>query len=372
MKILNISSLILLTFLITISFQGYSQITVTKVENKNINSSQEGFIYSLPQTVFKIDIVYEKIQSIKGPLSEYANEYLGVNDYILSDKTKYNLVDVVVSIFQEADPNQLYHVQYPIERAKDEKITSFSLSDIGGLLAFNTDVQSRGQSDEVVNDQTFIFREGKDEFQYMSQYNKQKKTDTIVRTINIDTITINRFLFKSSWIDKNISEKAREAALQIEKIRESRYHLISGYQEVNYGSSIVYMDRQLLELESKYSELFLGKELKTIETQSFYYLPIKNKKIDQLMKFDDGKSIVIELVPNSISNNLPETTSTKLNSIFYRIPASADVTISSGNKDFFSGRYSINQLGVVSSAPLDGTKLQFDAHTGNLISIIRE
>lgn len=372
MKKLNIRLFILLSFLTAILSQGYGQITVTKIESKNINTSQEGFIYSLPQTVFKIDIVYEKVQSIKGPLSEYTDEYLGATDYISSAKTNYNLVDILVSTFHEADPGQLYYVQYPAERAKDAKLTSFTISDIGGLLAYNTDALRISQTTEVINDQIFIFKEGNDVFPYMSQYNKQKKTDTIVRTINIDTITINRFLYKSSWIDKSISEKAREAALQIEKIRESRYHLISGYQEVNYGSSIIYMDKQMQQLEKQYLELFLGKELKTIETQSFYYLPNKNKKVDELMRFDDGKSVVIKVTPNNISDNLPEINTSKLNSIYYRIPASADVTISSGNKDFFSGRFLINQLGVVSSVPLVGTKLQFDANTGNLISIIRE
>ncbi len=361
-----------LTFLMAMSFNSYCQITVTKIENKNINTSQEGFIYSLPQTVFEIDVIYEKVQQLKGPLSEYANEYLGITNYISSDKIEYNLIEVIVSMYEEADPDQLYYVQYPTERAKDEKMTSFRLSDIGGLSAYNTDAANTNQTIEVVNDQTFIYNKGDDTFPYMSQYNKQKKTDTIVRTINIDTITINRFLFKTSWIDKSISEKAKEAALQVEKIRESRYHLISGYQEVNYGSSIVYMDKQLQELENQYLELFLGKEIKTIEKQTVYYLPNKNKKIDELMKFSDGKTVNIALTYNSISNNLPETSTSITNKVYYRIPASANITISSESKDFFSDRYTINQLGVVSAVPLGDTKLQFDEQTGNLVSIIRE
>ena len=363
---------ILLTFLTAISFNGYSQITVTKIENKNINTSQEGFIYSLPQTVFKIDIIYEKVQRLQGPLSEYANEYLGITNYITSNEIEFNLVDIVVSKDEEADPGQLYYVQYPEVRAKDEKMTSFSLSDIGGLLAYNIDASNTNQTTEVVNDQTFIFNKDDDAFPYMSQYNKQKKTDTIIRTINIDTVTINRFLFKTSWIDKSINEKAKEAALQVEKIRESRYHLISGYQEINYGSSIIYMDKQLQELENQHLELFLGKEMKTIEKQTVYYVPNKNKKIDELLRFGDGKTVVISVTHNNISDNLPETSSSITNKLYYRIPTSASIKISSGNKDFFSGRYTINQLGVVSSVPLGGTQLQFDEQTGNLVNIIRE
>ena len=240
-------SVLLTTFL----FQSYSQITVTKIEQRNVTSSNEGFIYTLPQTVFKIDVVYEKIQELKGPLMQYTKEYLGATDYISSDNTEYKFVDINVSVFQESDPGQLYFVQYPIERAKDEKKTSFILSKIGGILAYNAQPPISSTTPDIITDQTFIFEEGDEKFPYMSQYNKQKKTDTIIRVINIDTVTINRFLFKSSWIDKSNKDKAADAAMQIEKIRESRYNLISGYQEVNYGTSMVYMDKQMQKMEDQ-------------------------------------------------------------------------------------------------------------------------
>ncbi len=372
MKKLNIRPIVLFILVTAILFQGYSQISVTKIDENSVTTSSDGFIYSLPQTVFKIDIVYEKVQKLVGPLSEYTDEYLGATDYISSDKSEYNLINTSVSTFQESDPGQFYYVQYPLERAKDEKETSFSLSDIGGLLAYNTGIQTSIQNTEIITDQTFIFEEGESSFPYMSQYNKQKKTDTIIRTINIDTVTINRFLFKTSWIDKSIDDKAREAALQIEHIRESRYNLISGYQEVNYGSSIIYMDRQMQELENQYLELFLGRELRTIERQTFYFVPGKNKTGGELIRFDDGKTVNLKIIPNSTSELPQDLTATTTNSIFYRIPASADLTISSNNKNFFVGRFLINQLGSVSSVPMGNTKLQFDAETGNLISVVRE
>ncbi|MBC8320231.1 MAG: DUF4831 family protein [Bacteroidetes bacterium] len=372
MKNLNIRLIAIIVLLTTITCQSYSQITITKINDKNINSSLEGFVYSLPQTVLKIDVVYENIQKLKGPLSQYADDYLGVTDYISADKTEYNLVDVNISSFQESDPGQLYFVQYPAERAKDEKKTWFSLSNIGGLLAYNTELPIATQTSDITTDQVLIFPKGEKGFPYMSQYNKQKKIDTIIRTINIDTLTINRFLFSTSWVDKNMDDKARDAALQIEKIRESRYHLLSGYQEVNYGSSIIYMDNRLKKLEEQYLELFLGRELKTIEKQTFYFVPEKNKKGGELLKFNDGKLVVIRIMPDKTADMLPDVPTSKQNSIYYRIPASADVSISSDNKDFYTGRFVINQLGTVSSVPLSNAKLQFDENTGNLITIIRE
>lgn len=372
MKKFNIRIIVLSILFTTILFHGFGQITVTKIEQRNVSSSTEGFIYTLPQTVFKIDVVYEKIQELKGPLMQYTKEYLGATDYISSDNTEYNIVDVDVSTFQESDPGQLYYVQYPVERMKDEKKTSFILSEIGGLLAYNTQPQITNSSPQIATDQTFIFEEGNSTFPYMSHYNKQKKTDTVLRVINIDTVTINRFLFKSSWVDKSNDDKARDAALQVDQIRESRYNLISGYQEVNYGTSIIYMDRQMQKMEDKYLELFLGRTVKTYGKQTLYFVPVKNRKNSELLSFDDGTSITIQLDLGANADKLSDATSSGSNRIYYRIPASANVSISSGNDNYYSGRLLVNQLGVISTAPLNNTKLQFDGVTGNMLSIIRE
>ena len=61
MKKLNIRPIVLFVLLTAILFQGYSQISVTKIDENSVTTSSDGFIYSLPQTVFKIDIVYEKV-----------------------------------------------------------------------------------------------------------------------------------------------------------------------------------------------------------------------------------------------------------------------------------------------------------------------
>ncbi|MFK5857323.1 MAG: DUF4831 family protein [Bacteroidota bacterium] len=363
---------ILTVLLVVLSFTSFSQITVSKIENRNVSTLNEGFIYSLPKTVFKVDIVYEKTQELVGPLADYTTEYLGVTNYVSINKTEYSIINISVSTFYVSDPNQLYYVQYPAERSKDEKATSFSLSDIGGLIAYNTDPINSKQNTELITDQTFIFESGDTQFPYMSQYNRQEKIDTIIRTINIDTVTINRFLFKSSWIDKSIDDKAKDAALEIEKIRESRYHLISGYQEVNYGSSIIYMNNQLQKLEDQHLELFLGKKVVSMDNQTIYFSPTKVRKGDELIKFSDGSSVVIKIVPDNTSNMLPEVPSSKPNGIYYRIPSSANITISYENEIYYNGNFVVNQLGSISTVPLVGTKLQFDETTGNLTSIIRE
>lgn len=346
------------------------QVSVTKVEVNNINSSAIGFYYSLPQTILKIDIVYEKVQSLKGPLSSYADEYLGINDYILSDAIEYNPLNVDVSSYSERDPDQLYFVQFPTERAKDAVTNTFGLSDLGGLTAYNDVAPVSNPKHEIRYDNTYIYAEDNSSFPLVAQYNKQKKIDTILRQINIDTVVVNRFLFKTSWIDKNDGDKAKDAALQIEKIRESRYNLISGYQEINYGSSIVYMDLQLQELEKQYMELFVGKTIKTIENRTIYLVPGDNTMSTEILKFNDGKSIVarISAVDNAAISVAPKST---INNIYYRIPGTVSLDISAGNINLFSGRFTVNQAGTVAIAPLDNSKLLFDTETGSLLKLVK-
>ena len=363
---------VLLILVCELSTHSLAQVSVSKVDNNYPVTSNTGFYYSLPQTVLKIDIVFEKVQQLVGPLSSYTNEYLGITDYISSNKTEYNLLNVEISSFQESDPNQLYYVQFPAERSKDAKSNIFFLSKTGSLIAYNSQAPIANATSQKVTDQTYIFNEGDDSFSYMSQYNKRKKTDTIVRTINIDTVTINRFLYRTTWVDKNESDKAKDAALQIEKIRESRYNLISGYQEVNYGSSIIYMDQQLQKMEDEYLELFVGQSIKSIESRTIYFIPNRGNKNAELLRFSDGKSVVINVDMNGQQSKVSELPATSLNSIYYRIPSSANISVTSANINYFTGRFVINQFGIVTTTPLDNSKLQFDGKTGNLINIVKE
>ncbi|MAZ93240.1 MAG: hypothetical protein CMF58_02385 [Lentimicrobiaceae bacterium] len=369
-KQIILSCLLVASFILCVSGV-YAQVLSSKADGTNIPNTANGFYYSLPQTVLKIDLVFEKVESIKGPLSEYATEYLGLIDFISSNKSEYNLLSADVSNFYEADPNQIFFVQFVAERDKDAKSNEFTLTDIGGLSSYNS---NDTQSKSVIIDETnisYIYSDEDKSFPYYSQYNKRKKTDTIIRTINIDTVVIDRFLFKTSWVDMTSADKAKEASLQIEKLRESRYNLISGYQEVNYGTSIIYMDNQLREMETEYLELFAGKTIKTLDSRTIYYIPEKNTSSEEIFDFEDDKSVDIKIKTKG-TENLPDSPLQGGNGIFYRIPVTATIEINSDNAIFFSGRFNVNQLGNVITAPLNNVQLHFDSETGNILSIIRE
>ena len=371
MKSTRILTLFLILFLLG-SLNSNSQFVVKKVTGNSANTSQDGFYYALPQTVLKIDLFIEKIKKIPGPLADYAEDYLGVSDYIRYSSRSVQLINAEITPLNEADPDQYYYVQYPAEKSKDEKAIAFQFTKQGTLLGYGDNGSLESETYVTEIDQTIIMLEGDEDFSYYADYNRRKKIDTIVRKISIDTITIERFLFKTSWVDKSNDEKANEAAKKISEIRESRFHLISGYQEVNYGESIKYMNDQLKELEKKYLELFLGKEVKTTESQSVFYIPQKDKSRDVVYNDPDGNHIEISIMANNATSQLPPDPLEKVDNIYYRISQMATVNIIQKGNTYFSSNISISQFGIIATAPLNSTKMLFDNQTGNLINIVRE
>lgn len=372
MKIFLKTSWLFALVLMLSSELAFSQFSIKKVEDQNTNTTQDGFYYALPQTVLKIDLVIEKVTRKKGPLSEFTQEYLGTSDYINSNGVSYRLIQAMVHQITEADPEQVYYVQFPAARPKDAKPMGFSLSPIGTLVAFDAESLQSATNAETDIQQTIIVADEEEGFNYFADYNRMKKIDTVIRKITIDTVTIDRFLFKTSWVDKSKKEKANEAAMQIAKIREGRFNLITGYQEVNYGESMKYMDQQLNRLEQEYLELFLGKELKTIEKQTVYFTPSKENSTKVLVKGSDGSAIEIKATSSGTTAKLAENPLAKQDNIFYRIPESALIEIKQNGTVHYRESILINQLGVVAAAPLNKTRLQFDPNTGSLIKIIRE
>ena len=372
MKRIRFSTSLIIAIGLLLPLLSNAQFSVKKVTGPTaVNTAQDGFYYALPQTVLKIDFVVEKIRSLRGPLGDYSEEYLGTNDIVQINGTSYSVMNVSVQALAEPDPNQLYYVQFPAEKSKEEQSVAFQLTANGTLKAFDNEVVGEEVKTQPV-DQTLIFMKGDEDFHYYADYHRQKKIDTIRRKITIDTVSVERFIFKTSWIDKSAEDKANEAALNIANIREARFNLISGYQEVNYGESIRYMDQQLQELENKYLELFLGKEFKTYENQTVYYIPAKGNNGGQLIGFDGGKNVSISIKSQGTSANLPEKALEKPDQVYYVFPDIATVELNFDGEIIYRENMSISQLGTVVGAPLGRAKTQFDPKTGSMTKIIRQ
>ena len=348
---------------------------VVKSSDVAANNTGNGFFYSLPKTVFKIDVTVETVKKIKGPLSDYTLQYLGTGNYIKKNSESSKVIDIKVTPVTVADPEQTYWVQFPAEKPKEKEQVNetFLLSPFGTLLSYNENQSgiSLPQNQKIIENNRVIFlSDNTDAFTKYAAYNRRKKIDTVIRKITIDTVTINRFLFKTSWIDISEDEKANDAAKQISKIREARYNLLTGFQEVNYGESIKYMDSQLQKLEHRYLELFLGKEVKSVTTRSFIFTPSKNHTGEALMSFNTPENVTKTLTVKISDIVKPVDTKTtpppKTDNIYYRIPATATLEVNIGSGNIYKSILPVPQLGEISSVPLGKNKLQFDFNTGML------
>ncbi len=361
---------------ITIFFLGYySQLTaqyiVSKVNDGNAAVSQDGFYFALPRTVLKVELLVEKSRKQRGPLADYSGDFLGTTPLINVNSTSFRILDVNVVPEYEADPSQLYFVQFPADKSRDETSMAFSLSSQGTLLSFGDAEPVVEATDEII-EQTLIFRAGDEMFDYFPGYNRKKKIDTITRKITIDTVSIERFIFKTSWVDKSERERAEEAALQVEEIREARFNLLTGYQEVNYGESIKYMDYQLNKLERQYLELFLGKETVSQRVETVFYVPAKGTSESVLLQLENGHEVNIRISPSANTGNIPETPLSRIDNLYYRIPDMAEVEIEHDGETLFRERVPVSQLGVVAPVPLGNASIHFDPETGALIRISKK
>ena len=358
-----------LFLVVLVSLPTMAQYKVQKV-TPEINTSQDGIYYGLPQTVIKLELTMERINQIPGPLASYSENFLGTSDYIKESGYIYNLLNAEVSTFAEIDPEQLYYIQFPLQKAKDEE-ASFQLSGIGTLLSYNANIELHNSTAETstFNQTNFYYKDG-ERFKYLADYNRKGIVDTIVRKITIDTMTINRFMFRTNWVSLSESDRANEAALKIQDIREQRFNLLTGYQEVNYSGSIEYMDFQLTKMENEYLQLFLGKEVRTVENHTVYVVVNKGEITRTVLNTSNGDAVKLNFNLHGNTSLLPENPLYKDNHVFYRIPENITLDIEFKGEKHKSTNLQISQLGKLSLVSMNDSQLYFDPQTGNLAKIV--
>ncbi|MBU1010762.1 MAG: DUF4831 family protein [Bacteroidetes bacterium] len=365
---------------------GDAQIIVSPA-NTGKSADASGFYYALPRNFIKLDFILEKNQRFRGPYADFTSKNLGVEQYVKQDEVVYTLLDVIVTTYTEPDPAAYFFVEFDERGSKDARSLVFNLMPDGIILAAD-DADNRAAGPKSVTETTLINAPESSHFQYYAERNLYLRVDTIMRKITIDTTTIKRNILQTSWVDRNPEQKAKSAADMINKIRESRYNLISGYQEINYGQSIVYMNEELNKLEDEYLSLFLGKESRSIEKQTLLFLPEPGKTgLVPVAKLNDnsgitdlngkGENIQLKIDLTGVTQNLindnKNTGRSKItNSVYYRIPEYVEVAVMFKGRSWAKQRMAISQLGPISVAPVMKTRLVFDAETGMIKTVKRD
>jgi hypothetical protein len=380
----------IILILLQLLFSGMvsAQINVLKIDNNAIPQIKEGIFYSLPRTVVKIEVKIDRIENYKGPYADYALRLLGLKNVVPANTVEYRISEISITTSAEPDPDQYYFIELGDKISKGEKAGLLSLTDAGVILGTINDMQDT-TIDRLLKQDAPPLETDKDAFGELFKYSADvsvfEKVDTIVRKFNIDTLTVERQYYKRTMVEKSPEQKAKEAADFISKIKDNRFNLISGYQEVNYNrETLEYMDTQLKTMEKEYLKLFTGISVHKTLNFSYKYIPISNQINTEIpiFKFLKSKGVIdldepggkivtikIQRVGNttSVSNYLKKAEKeTKVQGFSYRIPEVTRVTVKLDENTQEETQCLVSQLGVVAFLPSGKWKVQFHKATGGI------
>ncbi|MCK5776909.1 MAG: DUF4831 family protein [Bacteroidales bacterium] len=336
----------------------FAQVVSEKVNSSKSYSEAEGVVYALPKVVLKLDVWIEKTEYVKGPYAFYADRLLGLSNVISKNSVTYNIADISISESYISDLDQLYILNVNNLSSKSANSTFLTMSETGFFSGI-TDL-SINSGDESKTSVVEVVKRGDKSFKYYADANLVDKVDTIIRRVDIDTATIEKAIIKRTSIEKDMSQRAQDAATYYMEIRQNRIELISGFQEVAYTEgAISLMNNELKQLENDYLRLFIGKALISDEHYVFYYTPTNDQPniIAPIFKFSadqginyltssGGEKVSVAIKSNGLSERLLDAdVSSPVNGVVYRFPESAEVWIKYSTKEFDKQLMQIPQLG---------------------------
>ena len=356
-KIVTKFALVLLALL----FVGHLHAQFTTTFAKNVNPGQlNGMYYSLPQTMLKLDFIIEEANLEKGPLSDYASNYFEMEDYVEYETMEYKLLDVKMTTVASPDPNALFFVTLAASRG-------------GGKVQFdvlpNGIIRSVGVGN-AVDDEVETCKTIKDTPQCC-----------------LEEFEDNEGFISLMMAGKSNAQVAKEVADKIAEIRKAKYYLISGDVEMAAApETFNAMYKKLDDMEKEYTSLLLGKRVTKKVVKTVYVIPNKEIPTQTVAKFSEsdgltvgtagsGSMITVQTLSlnttaaiNAPSQSAVESMSYE-NKVFYRVPETAQVTVSCGNTILLEDRVSINQLGAMLMAPITNSRLVFDTETGQIVNM---
>ena len=352
-------------FLLTLTLMGsqlHAQFTTTFAKNV-APGQQNGLYYSLPQTVLKLDFIIQETELKKGPLSDYAYNYMEMSDYVEYDATEYKLLDVKINSIARPDPEAMFFVTFtPIRGAGKPEFDVLP----NGIIR-SVGVSKNPEAKETKEENPLEF----------------KTIPPCCHEIpdhNLEFISLVS-------AGKTNSQIAKEVVDKISEIRKAKFYLISGDVEMATNpETFNAMYQKLDEMETEYQSLLLGKRSVKTVVKSIYLVPKEEDTLQTIAKFSEaegltmgpkgsGSPISVHVVSqNTISTiNAPSRSAVESmsyeNKVFYRIPEVANVKVALGKELLIEDRLTINQLGVFLTAPLTNNKLVFDIETGQIVNM---
>jgi len=360
-----------------------AQVKVYKVTGPEMLTGRRGIIYNLPRTLVNVDIWIEKTQQLAGPLADYADEYLGLDNVITKNSVSYAIIDADIRTEAEPDPGQFYIIEKE-EKASGEIWVSFgNKSPVLTIEKFEKTITPPGFMQW--HEDLFENTDPEPLFRKYTESSTREVIDTIIRKLSIDTLVLEEMIFRHSMVEFSDEEKAQEAASRIKQIEHDQYNLLIGYQETAYPKgTIEFMIKKLEEQRLEFLKLFTG--IGVTEVLQFEFMAIPDPENEEgeykLAGFSTSngmtgkegqQSITIRIKPE-VSPLTPVATGSELAStgIAYRLPQTVQAVLSLQDRELASKRIEVLQLSPILTLPTEFKRVEFDTQTGALKSVVIE
>lgn len=328
---------------------------------KNVTPGQQnGLYYSLPQTMLQLDFLIEETNLEKGPLSDYAPNYLETMDYVEFGTIEYQLLGVKMIPLVTPDPNALFFVTMNSGRGSAK--AHFEVLPNGIIQSVGV-----GPTPEHEGEKPMMKKE-------------HPQCDP-------ETIDQQEAFLGLLTAGKTNAQLAKEVVEKIESIRKAKFYLISGDVEMaSNPETFNAMYQRLDAMEKEYMSLFLGKRVSKKVVKTLYVIPNKEVPTQTVAKFSEtdgltigtsgsGSTITVQTLPlnTTAAINAPSQSAvesmTYENKVFYRIPEMANVKVIMDSDILFEDRLIVSQLGVLMMAPIEKATLLFDTETGQIVNM---
>ena len=349
---------IFVTFLlIATCFSIFAQKQVIPISQTGNSTDVQGFHYMLPATAFAMEITVIKNTDTKGYYADYAANLLNLSNIIYQNKISYQIKEIDIVPFTVADTNHGYWVTYSSAQIKNrmpdkigETITEIKIPENSSYLASSTPIPDfyRNYADlaYVETDASFV--------------------DTKIINGVVTQVPVN----KTKKVSKTTGQQAQEAADFIASIRQARYDLLTGAQEVAYSKeAIQYMVEQLNQYEKNYLGLFTGFSVQEEIRHTFIVVPEAGGSIpvfsfdteNGIGKVNNAKNYCLHILPEISHEQWGKANRMKMLNPQYKanegyrirrgVPARVSLYYENQQMHQF-GRYIIYQLGKIEILPL--------------------
>jgi len=334
--------------------------SIQKVSESAFENSDDMFLYSLPKTAITVQVSATKMIYKPGIYAEYAEELLGITNPIIEEYTAWTLDSISIGTKNVIDTALMYVIK------ADKGFCSQSLTKCSekGMILYPT--FCKNAMIDAPSNPTIITYPHQKKWQATATF--KAKADTLYHIIYKDTITVRVPYFCDKIEEKSTKEKAIDAVKLIMKIRKRKTDALVEDDPIPDAETLRYATTEMEKLEASITALFTGEIEKETFIYHYSYVPVKTAdSLFQVCSFTKDVGIIQNDTLHSVPVNIhidnknitrvfakmakPNLKQCK-NSILYRIPEIATVSITVDHTLFAAKQISLFQRGSLFLYPL--------------------